>query len=196
MSINIIKEKNLEKYLTPVSLIQTEIILKQMKTSICKICLKDGSKGTGFFCRIPFPNQQNLLEVLITNNHVVNQSFLNKEDNLVVKLFNDKDKGGSIKNIKLNNKMKYTNDIYDITIIEIKRNIDEIYNFLDLDINIMEDNSEETYTANTIYLLGYPKSEDVKASYGIINNIELKKVMNLIIIVVQIKVLQALLYSF
>ena len=39
--------------------------------------MKDGSKGTGFFCKIPFPNNNHLLPVLITNNHVMNELYLN-----------------------------------------------------------------------------------------------------------------------
>ena len=54
--MSVIKEKILDKYPLPISIKQTEIILQQMKSTICKICMNDGSKSTGFFCKIPFPN--------------------------------------------------------------------------------------------------------------------------------------------
>ena len=44
-----------------------------MENCICKITCDDGSNGTGFFCKIPFPDfnsYENPLEVLITNNHM------------------------------------------------------------------------------------------------------------------------------
>ena len=53
-SINTIKEKYLEDYPTPITSEGTEIILSQMRKNICKIYMNDGSKGTGFFCKIPF----------------------------------------------------------------------------------------------------------------------------------------------
>ena len=52
--MNIIKEKQLKDYPQPISLESTEKIIKQMKYNICKIIIRDGSKGTGFFCKIPF----------------------------------------------------------------------------------------------------------------------------------------------
>ena len=65
------KEKKLNNYPEIVALESTEIIINQMKKYIFKIYLNDGSKGTGFFCKIPFINNK-ILRVLITNNHVIN----------------------------------------------------------------------------------------------------------------------------
>jgi len=69
--MNIIKEKKLNNYPEIVSLESTEIIAKQMKKNIFKICSNDGSRGTGFFCKIPIIDNKKL-NVLITNNHVIN----------------------------------------------------------------------------------------------------------------------------
>ena len=45
-------------------------ITEQRNRSICKI---DGQiKGTGFLCLIPYPNRLQLLRVLITFSHVLN----------------------------------------------------------------------------------------------------------------------------
>ena len=68
---DIIQEKLVEDQPIPVSIQGTELILDQMKKCICQI-YQDDKKGTGFFCQIPFLN--NLLPVLITNNHVLNEN--------------------------------------------------------------------------------------------------------------------------
>ena len=50
-----------------INLEQTQNILNQMKNSICKIFVEEGRGfGTGFFCRIPFPDSLNFLLALIT----------------------------------------------------------------------------------------------------------------------------------
>ena len=49
-------------------------INEQMIKCTCDIkCIISGH-GTGFFCRIPFPNFFHLLPVLITNNHVLGEN--------------------------------------------------------------------------------------------------------------------------
>ena len=45
-----------------------------MEKSIVKIKCLEGGFSSGFFCQIPFPNEFNLLPVLITNNHVLNHN--------------------------------------------------------------------------------------------------------------------------
>ena len=137
--MNSIKEKILNDYPGIVSLESTEIIIKQMKKNIIKICLNDGSKGTGFFCKIPFINNQEL-KVLITNHHVVN---LEKDNKITISINNDSE----IKEIELNDRMKYTNKEYGITIIEIKEK-DNINNYLELDENIMKKGSNKLYINN------------------------------------------------
>ena len=71
-------EKFIEKSITPISIKNTENILFQMKNCICKIYKEDGTKGTGFFCNIPFPNEFNLLPVLVTNNHILEEKDIQK----------------------------------------------------------------------------------------------------------------------
>ena len=76
-------EKFIEEYPDPVSLKGTETIINQMKTAICKIYAEDGSKGTGFFCKIPEKITEEIsdeksekdiyLKVLITNYHFINE---------------------------------------------------------------------------------------------------------------------------
>ena len=104
------------------------------------------------------------------------QDFFVKSLSLIIKINNENNINETIKSINLIGRIKYTSEIYDTTIIEIKENKNDIYNFLNLDINIMENDSEKTYTGNSIYILGYPKSEEIKVSYGILNRIKLKSV--------------------
>ena len=73
--IEIDKEKILDKFPLPATILDTEIILKQMKYSICKIQNKNGD-GTGFFCKIS--NRK----LLITNNHIINKEIV-KDDNIL-----------------------------------------------------------------------------------------------------------------
>ena len=127
--MSVIKEKILKNYPEIVSLESTENIVDQMKKNIFKICLNDGSKGTGFFCKIPFINNKEL-KVLITNNHVIKNLEMEK---ITISINNDKE----IRKIELKNRIKYTNEEYDITIIEIKEE-DEIKDYLELDENIMK----------------------------------------------------------
>ena len=66
MNPNIIKESLIESQPSPIDIEGTKIILSQMENCICKI-FQNEKKGTGFFCKIPFPDKYNLLNVLITN---------------------------------------------------------------------------------------------------------------------------------
>ena len=83
MSDNI-KETLIENQPAPVDLEGTRLILSQMENCICKIVNDDGRKGTGFFCKIPFPDKNNLLKALITNNHVLNENDI--ENDKIIKL--------------------------------------------------------------------------------------------------------------
>ena len=77
-----IEEVLIEDQPTPVDLEGTKLILSQMENCICKIVKDDGQKGTGFFSKIPFPDEKNLLNVLITNNHVLNENDI-KNDKII-----------------------------------------------------------------------------------------------------------------
>ena len=50
-----------------------------LENSICKIKPEKGPTGTGFLCKIRFPDPLNLLPVLITCNHVINKNDLKKK---------------------------------------------------------------------------------------------------------------------
>ena len=75
---SIIKEKLLSDC-HRLSLKQNEKILDQLKNNICNIILEGRVRGTGFFMKIKFPNNESLLPVLLTCNHVIDESFLSKK---------------------------------------------------------------------------------------------------------------------
>jgi len=153
------KENLLKKYPLPVTIDETELILKQMRYSICKIENINGD-GTGFFCQIS--NKK----LLMTNNHVINEDIIKNKNIITVKLNDDKIK----KNIKI--KDYYTSIEYDTTIIEINVN-DENINYLEIDDNIFDE--DINLDNKSIYIIQYPKSVNKQiaaVSYGIFNKIQ------------------------
>ena len=153
----------------PVSIEGTKEILSQMEKCTCIIYPENDKKGTGFFCKIPFFN--NNLTVLITNNHVLNEKDI--ENNKIIKLIVNNE----VKIIEIDNsRKKYTNpdENIDITIIEIKQNEDKIYNYLEIDkneINKNKENIELEYKNKSIYILHYPKGK-LSVSYGLLKSIK------------------------
>ena len=53
-------------------------IINQMEKNISKIKIRE-NKGTGLFCKIHITDKNNMLKVLITNNHVINEDILYKD---------------------------------------------------------------------------------------------------------------------
>jgi len=83
---DIIKESLNKAQPIPISLEGTREILYQMENYICKIHKDNGAIGTGFFCKIPFNN--NLLKVLITNNHVLNENEIDNNKIINISIIN------------------------------------------------------------------------------------------------------------
>ena len=134
----------------------TQTILDQMNNNfIYKIQEKDGNFSNGFFCHIKYQNKY--IPVVIINNHII------KDDIINVLINND------IKKIKLG-KMCIINNEYNISIIEIEKNIDFI-NYLELDNSIYENESELNYNKESIYIINYNNKKDISVTYGMINNI-------------------------
>ena len=170
------KEQNISTSPEPISLKQTEKIIEQMKNSICRI--DNHGIGTGFLMKIPYKSR--LLTVLITTNHIINADdiltnksislYLNKE-RIIIKL--DR------------NRLIYTNEKLDITIIEIKEDDHNLnIKYFELDdgiINYFNLNEKERpnylydlnnlYSDESIYLLNYSKCRDIFVSYGKLLNI-------------------------
>ena len=129
----------------------TKTIIDQMEQNTFKINIGN-LQGTGFFCEIPFPDENNTLPVFITNNHIINEKLLYQE-NLIIEIETIVD---GIKKFNLKDRMNYTNKDYDITIIEIKDS-DDLSNYLELDDKLVDDiinndNRNEIYINNTLYI--------------------------------------------
>ena len=178
--MEIIKEKMITGYPNTITYECTKKIIEQMENNICKIKIGE-VKGTGFFCTIPFPNKDKMLNVMMTNNHVINNKLL-YDYNSKIEIYIKKE--NKIKEIDLNDRLKYTNIEYDITIIEIKEK-DNIKNFLELDDYIKNDilennnNNYYQYIDKTIYIIQFPEGE-LSVSYGVLNNIYEDKKYNFI----------------
>ena len=162
-------EKYLENSPIPISIEKTENILFQMKNCVCKINSSNRRRGTGFFCRIPSRGQNQDLTVLFTNNHVLDETDIenNKTIELLIKENTEK------KIIKIDNlRKKFTSPEFDITLIEIKPYLDNILDFLEIEEDVFNNNiNNAEYKSTSIYILHYPKGEEIQVSYGLINSI-------------------------
>ena len=137
---------------------QKEKIIKQTKIYICKIQLNNGICGTGVLCKIPFPNKNNFLPVLITNHHVISKEKALKDKKIKI-IFDDI----IIKDIYFNSeRIIYSLQEYDITIIEILPEVDKIFHFFELEI--IED--FDAFINEPIYILQYPEGLKSSFSYG------------------------------
>ena len=126
-----------------------------MKNCVCKI--KIGNiQGTGFFCKIPFPKTDEIIYVMITSNYILKEDILYSNNNIELNI------GESNEKIKINldNRVKYTNEKYNITIIEINKN-DNIKNFLELD----EHHETVEMIDKSVYIIQYPEG-NLSVTYG------------------------------
>ena len=105
--------------------------------------------------------------MLITNNHVLNEKKY-KIGEFQISLNKEK----KVLNLLLNNQRKfYSNNKYDITIIEIKPKDDGINLDYFFDVKINNDYPNTNYKEKSIYLLHYPKGQNLSFSDGVIKNI-------------------------
>ena len=141
---------------------KAQIIISQLDKHICKIYVTETNIGTGFFCRIRYPDENRRLPVLITNNHVLNEKALEINHTIKITLEDDKIE----KNILIDkSRLTFTDPDLDVTIIQIKPE-DEIDTFLDVDENVFNKDYNKIYKKGTpIYLLPYP--EGVFASHAV-----------------------------
>ena len=143
---------------------QLEKVLFQMKNCICKI--KNGKKiGTGFFCKIPFPDTLNLLPVLITCNHVLDENSISQGKKIDISLNNAQNPYS----ITINSSRKtLTNKEKDVTIIEINPQKDNIKvnSFLDIDEEIDKKDLNKKYKDKSIYIIHYEKGNEARCSLG------------------------------
>ena len=171
---DIIKEINPNNYCDSIFTEALPLITEQAKKSVCKIITKKGGTGTGFLCKIPFPDSFTLLPVLITCYHVLEKKDI-MEGNTIELNFNNEEKK-IILTMDKSRRFFVNDEKYDITIIEIKHNDGiDMNNFLDVDDCLYKnDNLKDIYSnRNNIYLIDYPNGLKSKISFGKIKEINI-----------------------
>jgi len=141
--------------------------LQKAKNAVCEICLSDKKFGSGFFCKIPYTKNNNLLlPVLITNNHVLSKDSL--EADIKIKI------NGETKIISLKSRKKWTNEKLDFTCIEIKEEEDKIHTFFNLDDKVLEQNySCDNYLNHNVLIYAINKdNKQMGFSNGVIKKNE------------------------
>ena len=154
-------EETIDESFTPKSTkaisLSEEKEYKSYENCICKIIGK--SAGTGFFCKIKY--EGNLIPVLITNYHVIDDEYMEKNDKLKYYINNDSYVIDINKDSKLYSSSR---DKYDIMIIRLKEGQAKAY--LEIDNNIFKDNAENNYRNENIYILHYALGKEAKISFG------------------------------
>ena len=140
------EEKNTKGSIDPVNIEGTKKILTQLMNCICKIQIK-GTYSTGFFCK--FSHKKQAIKVFMTNYNVLNENGLKENKKLDLSLNDEKE----TITIDLSIERKtYFNKEYDITLIELKDE-DKIKDYLELDDNLFQDNSEIIYRNKSINMI-------------------------------------------
>ena len=143
-------------------------LIRQINNCLCKIKLNDINTALGFLCKIPFPDKFNFLHVLITQSSIFRKNDIDKQGNIIISLNND----NLIYKINIDSSRKiYINELYDIIMIEIKKDDKiNINNFLEIDYNIFNNNLKKIYEKQKIII--FFNLNFIKYSIGIIRNID------------------------
>ena len=162
-------EKILAGYSKPILYEVMKVLTELLENRICKIKCSNGSIGTGFFCFIPGQNEWEPLMVLMTNNHVLELNDILPGKKIKFSLFNDKI---NYEILIDESRKTFTNEEFDLTIIEMKKNDGLKKNsFFELDNQIFNDNATIIFKNEQIFLLHYPKGIEMTFSQGLIQNI-------------------------
>ena len=145
-------------------------INESIRNSICRIKLKNGKEGLGFFCKIPFPDKNNLMSVLIIKNHLINKEILENKKTLVIKVDNLE------LDISLIDVINYSNERCELTIIEIKEPNEKVIHYFELDERLLENiikekDNNEIDLNQMLYTIEYYKNK-FYISLGTLTNIE------------------------
>ena len=83
-----------------------DVIIYQQKNHICKIYIYLNNLlsgiSNGFFCLIPYPDENHLIHALITTYRTINEKFINENKEIKLTLNNDSQK----RTIKIDDKRK------------------------------------------------------------------------------------------
>ena len=128
-------------------------IMDKVTKSICTFSNKNARMAIGFFCKLPYKANNGILFFLIINNICIKEEDTESGSDLQIIINNKK----TVLKIDNSRKIYRENKKDGITIIEIKPsdNLD-LNSFLDLDSDIMQDNSENMYINKLVYLIKFP----------------------------------------
>ena len=113
--------------------------LSQAKKAVCEIQKPFGRIFSGFFCKIPYTENKNiLLPALITSNLAISKDSITSENIEIIV-------NGEPKTISLKKRKKWTDKILNFTCIEIKENEDNIHTFFYLDDKVLDNNFSNKY---------------------------------------------------
>ena len=140
----------------PISFRRLEQLKEKAENATCQINSMGGRIGTGFFFKYKIKEEDRYF--LITNNHVLDSNSINNNHDISIAYKNKEEK------IKLNKRLKGTNEKLDYTIIEILKK-DEIFkkinNYFEIDNYIMNDESSNKYLNQDICIVQYPYGGDL-----------------------------------
>ncbi len=142
--------------------------LEKAKYATCKIELNDSKYGSGFFCKIPSKDEENILiNVLLTNEHVLEYDYVFSERDIKL-IVNNKEKIISLKE----ERKRWSNKNLDYSCIEIIKQ-DKIKDFYGLDDKILKDDySNDAYLGKNILIFGIMKNKKRGHSDGLIKSIK------------------------
>jgi len=146
------------------------LFLEQIKNNLCKIIYNDGKKGTGFFCKISFPQSSAPINALMTTNQILGDNDIIPEKTIQLILYNDQ---AVNLNIDISRKI-YTDKLFDITIIEIKKedNLNIGGKLLEIDEQVIDDNAirNNIFLEKPVYLIDFSNKEII-CSVGLVQEI-------------------------
>ena len=173
--LSIINEENINKG-ENLTTKKSKILNEKAEKTICEIKKKNGY-GSGFFCKIKYPNKFNEIFCLITNYHVITKDILINKENIEIKLNNEEIK------ISLNLYRRiWINEEIDFTCIEILKedNIIEIINLFEIDDNCYNINYNNVeYDKRGIVIPSIGVGKDIELPNGIIKYIDKEKYKHL-----------------
>ena len=139
---------NEKKSLKKIKTINTEVQKGLYNNKICEI-KKDKISGLGFFCKILSPDSKKIIPVLVTSYQLIGDSeIINEKIEFIL--------NGKTYSLNIDDSRKvYTNDdVYNTTIIEIKKEDKlDIDSFFDIEIDYNEKNLSDYLVRQSIVLL-------------------------------------------
>ena len=149
-------------------MMDAELMLKYLskaKKAICEIVFPRGF-GSGFFCKIPYTEDNNhFMPVLITCYHVLTRELIKKGN---IEIIIDKEP----KTISLVKRKIWIDSEMDFTCIEIKEKEDDIDTFFNLDENVINFNYTNDFYKNQKVLVYGINKNNLAYDPGLIKQIK------------------------